>query len=226
MKKLIFTSLLSLSTMLVLAQTELSFGINAPVGDWGSTKSFQGSGFAKPGFMIEFASGNEDKALSMKFATSFGLNGFKKNKFEEMFTDSAFHKSGTIVTGYDIGRYFWMTLGIGPEAKFEIAKDMKLSIRALGNLQVLSPPWKLEAYYNNIYLGETAENIGGGFVYEILGVSCNIGAGVYIGKMIFRVDMYRTLGNASGQISFGGLGVNAKYPSKPTALQFKAGITF
>ncbi|HEY1038536.1 MAG TPA: hypothetical protein VGF30_03980 [Bacteroidia bacterium] len=232
LKKLLALTALAISTS-AYAQLEIQIGRTQPIGGFAKKTGFDQAGYAKQGTCFQLNAMGEDGDLKMTMSVFAGINKFDLDAYQPQFIE-ANKASGKTYTRFEVGKYLNFGFTAGPEYRLQIGEKLVVPIRAHVGFQMMMPPLKFNAYYTELsYFGGPAEesydNIGGNFVYEVLGLNYRLGSGLGYKlsggtTLMARVDYNnRFLG---GQMTYGNGEARSTYPKKFTNIDFNIGFAF
>ncbi len=213
------------------SQIEIQIGRSQPIGGFGKKTGFEQAGYGKQGTCFQLNALGEDGALKMTMSVFAGMNKFDLKKYEPQFIE-ANKGNGRTYTKLEVGKYLNFGFTVGPEYRLEIGENIIIPIRAHAGMQIMMPPLKFNAYYTEVnYAGQTEEsydNIGGSWVYEVLGLNYRLGSGFgyKMGSttLMARVDYNNRF--LAGQMTYGTGKAASTYPKKFSNIDLNVGFAF
>lgn len=232
--KLSFKKILAVTALLIstgaYSQIEIQIGRSQPIGGFGKKTGFEQAGYGKQGTCFQLNALGEDGALRMTMSVFAGMNKFDLKAYEPQFME-AMKTTGNNYTRLEVGKYLNFGFTVGPEYRLEIGENIIIPIRAHAGMQIMMPPLKFNAYYTDPYStdgSETYQNIGGSWVYEVMGLNYRLGSGFgyKMGSttLMARVDYNNRF--LAGQMTYGAGKSASTYPKKFSNIDLNVGLAF
>ncbi len=198
-------------------QLEILIGRSQPIGGFANKKSLTQSGFAKQGMSFQFSGGGQQGKLAMSYSVFATSNKFNVEAYKAYLKANSI---GTQYVNFDIGKYHSFGMTVGPEYLLEINDKFIVPIKAHVGFHIFLPPLTFKGFYVDpySYSGELSyDNLGGSWVYEVLGLNYRVGSGFG-----YKLDGDITLMSrveyndrfAGGQMTYGSGNTSATYPKK------------
>lgn len=227
--KNLFALIAFLISTSVYSQLEVMIGRSQPIGGFGKKTGFEQAGYGKQGTCFLMNAMGEDGKLKMTMSVFAAINKFDLKAYEPQFMEANKTNTNRAYTKLEVGKYFSFGFALGPEYRLPIGENIIIPIRAHIGTQIMMPPLKFKAYYTDQYDGsEQFDNIGGSFVYEVLGLNYRLGSGIgyKTGGTTFmaRIDYNNRF--LAGQMTYGTGAASSTYPKKFTNIDVNVGIAF
>lgn len=229
MKKIVVFAFLILGSNALFSQLEILIGRSQPVGGFASKNGMSQTGFAKQGMSFQLTGGAEEGSFAMSYSVFVTTNKFDVDAYK-----SFLHANnlGTKYTRFEVGKFLGFGMTVGPEYMLEIGDKYIVPLKAHLGFHIMLPPLKFKGYYVDpySYYGElTSDNLGGNWVYEVLGLNYRLGSGFGYKlddgiTAMFRVDYNNRF--AGGQMDYGSGDFYATYPKRFKNLDFGLGLYF
>jgi hypothetical protein len=214
-------------SVLTYGQLEVLIGRSQPLGGFAAKQGQDQAGFAKQGMSFQFSGGAEEGRLAMSYSLFVTTNKFDVPAYRSYL--NANNLGGQYIR-FDVGKYFGFGFTFGPEYLIEIGDKFILPLKAHVGFQLMMPPLKFRGYYPDpySYSGElTYDNMGGNWVYEVLGLNYRLGTGFGYKldndiTLMCRFDYNNRF--AGGQMTYGTGSTYATYPKKFKHLDIAVGL--
>jgi hypothetical protein len=215
------------STTLGWSQLEVLIGRCQPLGGFAAKQGQDQAGFAKQGMSFQFSGGAEEGRLAMSYSVFVTTNKFDVGAYRSYLNAN---NLGSKYTRFDVGKYFGFGFTFGPEYLLEVGDNIIIPFKVHAGFQMMMPPLKFKGYYPDpySYSGElTYDNMGGNWVYQVLGLNYRLGSGFGYKldddiTLMCRFDYNnRFLG---GQMDYGTGNLRATYPKKFKHLDIGIGL--